>query len=255
MDGQLQLPPEKKKASRSTLRPEVLEAISEEKLYSGSKEDEWRRLKKLTKFEEKAYKAGYKFLAGIDEAGRGPLAGPVVAASCILPRKLLIPGVNDSKKLSPEKRAILFEALVSHPNVVYALGLIDADEIDRINIYQATIQAMLISVAGLKIKPDLLLVEGLSLPHPDITAEKIIDGDSLSQSIAAASILAKVTRDRLMLQYHEMYPQYGFDKHKGYGTEKHLKALKEYGPCPIHRKTFRHVRPEEILVPEEMFIS
>ncbi len=213
-------------------------------------EKEWRRLKKLTKFEEKGYRAGYKMIAGIDEAGRGPLAGPVFAAACILPRKLLIPGVDDCKKLLPAKREAVFKSLVNHPEIIYGIGMVEHDVIDTINIFQATIQAMLLAVAQLRIKPDFLLVDGLSLPHTDIPCEKIVKGDELCLSIAAASVIAKVSRDNYMLAMHEKYPQYGFDKHKGYGTEKHLAALKLHGPSPIHRLSFKSVVPveEEALV-------
>jgi len=213
--------------------------------YEEVPEKEWRRLKKLKKIEEKGYKAGYATIAGIDEAGRGPLAGPVVAAACIIPRKLLIPGVDDCKKLSPDKRKIVFKSLVSHPEVIYGVGMVEHDVIDKINIYQATIQAMLLALSQLSVKPDLLLVDGLALPHTDIPCEKVIKGDELSLSIAAASVIAKCTRDNIMMAMHEKYPQYGFDSHKGYGTEKHLEALRVHGPSPIHRLTFKSVIPVE----------
>lgn len=224
--------------SKQTYRPTSKEL-------SQTSEEEWRRLKELNRFEEAARKEGYQLICGVDEAGRGPLAGPVVASAVILPPDLYLLGIDDSKKLSKEKREDLFNQIVSHPNITYAIGLIEHDEIDRINIYQATIQAMLLAIGGLEREPDYLLVDGLKLTHPKILSEKIIRGDQLSQSIAAASILAKVTRDRIMCQYHAKWPQYGFDSHKGYPTEKHITALQEFGPCPIHRLTFRGVSSQD----------
>lgn len=206
------------------------------KLHSAEKE--WRRLKELNHFEELARKKGYLQICGLDEAGRGPLAGPVIACACIIPPNLLINGVDDSKKLLAPKREEIFKQLVQDPRIIYSIGSIDSEEIDRINIYQATIQAMLLAISGLESVPDYLLVDGLKLSHPKIPSEKIIKGDSRSQSIAAASIIAKVTRDRMMLEYHQKWPQYGFDSNKGYGTAKHLKALQDFGPCPIHRLSF-----------------
>lgn len=200
------------------------------------------RLQQMLNYEEAAYQQGYRLIAGIDEAGRGPLAGPVVAASCILPRGLLISRVNDSKKLSPKIRLQLFQRLKDDPSICYSVGIVESDEIDRINIYQATIQAMLQAVKKLAVEPDYLLVDGMPLLHPNVPAEKIIKGDQLSLSIAAASIIAKETRDQIMCQYHEQWPMYGFAKHKGYGTAQHLDALRKYGPCPIHRRSFEPLR-------------
>lgn len=202
------------------------------------KPTERRRLRKLLATECQEREAGYQSIAGIDEAGRGPLAGPVVAAACIFTEECLIEGVNDSKQLTPQQREGIYERLVAHPHVRFAIGVIDSLEIDRINIYQATIQAMLQAVAALAHLPDLLLVDGLALPHPTIPARKIIGGDGLCYSIAAASILAKVHRDRLMVQYHQQWPQYGFDRHKGYATEEHREILAKVGACPIHRRSF-----------------
>lgn len=189
-------------------------------------------------FEQEARLKGFRQIAGLDEAGRGPLAGPVVAAACLIEEGLIFPGVNDCKQLSPPQRKALYAKLSAHPGVLWAIGLIDHQTIDKINIYQATIQAMMQAVGHLQTKPDYLLVDGLKLPHPDIPSKKIIKGDTLSHSIACASILAKVTRDKVMEDYDRDYPGYGFAEHKGYGTPKHLKALKERGPCPIHRMTF-----------------
>ena len=196
----------------------------------------------LTFFERRALEQGFRVLAGIDEAGRGPLAGPVVAASCLFSENIIIDGVNDSKKVTPKKRRELFNKLTTNENVIYGVGIIDRDVIDEINIYQATIQAMIKAVDNLSTKPEYLLVDGLQLYYPNITAEKIIKGDSLSISIAAASIIAKETRDDIMRKYHEKWPEYGFDKHKGYGTKQHIEAIKIHGPCDIHRLSFEPIK-------------
>lgn len=203
---------------------------------------ERRRLETLTLFEQEARLQGHHFIAGIDEAGRGPLAGPVVAAACIIPEDTFFCGIDDSKKLSPKEREILFDQLTA--KTVYALGVATVQEIDRINIYQATILAMLRAVAALAQMPHILLVDGMHLPHPSITSKKIIGGDAKSQSIAAASILAKVTRDRMMEELDLQWPQYGFKQHKGYGTAGHFKAIEMHGPCAtIHRMTFAPFKP------------
>lgn len=201
------------------------------------------RLERLLAFERAARERGCRSIAGIDEAGRGCLAGPVVAAACIIPENILIVGVNDSKQMTHAQRETIYELMLANPEILIGVGIVEPAEIDRINIFQATIQAMLKAVALLPVEPDYLLVDGLKLPHPKIPNEKIIKGDTLSLSIAGASIAAKVTRDRLMTGlYHEKYPQYGFNKHKGYGTEVHLDALNTHGPCPIHRKTYAPVQ-------------
>lgn len=205
-------------------------------------EGEKKRLQQMTIYEEIAYQQGYHIIAGLDEAGRGPLAGPVVAAACILPRGLLIPNVNDSKKLTAKMRGQLFERLTNDPSIIYAMGIIEADEIDRLNIYQATIHAMWQAIDKLATYPDCLLVDGMGLPHPLLPCQKIIKGDQLSQSIAAASIIAKETRDRLMRTYHDQWPVYGFHQHKGYGTTQHVEALEQHGPCPIHRYSFEPIK-------------
>jgi ribonuclease HII len=192
--------------------------------------------------EEEAYSQGYARVAGIDEAGRGPLAGPVVAAACILPASFDVSCLNDSKLLSAPQREAAFELLTTHPHVEYCVALVDAPVIDEINILQATIRAMLESVQGLVDGPDFLLVDGLKLPHPAIPSKKIIKGDQQSVSIAAASILAKVTRDRIMVDADRTWPAYGFAKHKGYGTAVHRAAIEEHGPCPIHRFTFAPIK-------------
>ncbi|NCA68295.1 MAG: ribonuclease HII [Clostridia bacterium] len=179
---------------------------------------------------------GATLIAGIDEAGRGPLAGPVVAACVIMPLDTLIEGVNDSKKLSAKMREKLY-ALIVEKAISYAVAEVDNSVIDEINILNATKQAMLAAVQKLSVKPDILLIDAVKL-NTDIKMCPIISGDALSYSIAAASILAKVHRDRLMLEYAKEYSQYGMDKHKGYGTAEHIEALKTYGATPIHRKSF-----------------
>jgi ribonuclease HII len=203
---------------------------------------ELSRLKKLCIFEENARMKGYKVIAGIDEAGRGPLAGPVVAAACILPEGLYLEGVNDSKKLTSDQRQQLFDKITAHPEIVFSIGIIEPSVIDQINILQATFKAMQEAVNKLGIKPDYLLVDGSLIPTFKLPAEAIIKGDSLSQSIAAASIIAKVTRDEIMLEYHAKWPQYGFNSHKGYPTRQHLLSLAEHGPSPIHRISFEPLK-------------
>lgn len=200
--------------------------------------EEEARLYQLNHYERAVRLKGFQSIAGIDEAGRGPLAGPVVAAACMIPSDMTIPFINDSKKVSPKVRRQIFERLISDPAIIYGIGIVECDEIDRINIYQATIQAMLKAVSCLSSPPDYLLVDGMALPHPTLPCLKIIKGDTLSQSIAAASIIAKETRDDLMLSYHEKWPQYGFKQHKGYGTARHLEAIQTYGICEIHRRSF-----------------
>jgi len=186
---------------------------------------------------------GYSRIAGLDEAGRGPLAGPVVAACVILRPELVIPGLNDSKKLTEARRDALCKR-VCEASSDFGVGIVEAGEIDKINILQATKKAMLLAIEDLKHPPDYLLLDAITL---DINLPQLplIKGDARSASIAAASILAKVTRDRIMVGYHEKYPVYGFSGHKGYGCKAHMDAIKEHGPCPIHRRSFRGVLPEE----------
>lgn len=207
---------------------------------------ERKRLNTLIKYEEEARSEGFRCIAGLDEAGRGPLAGPVVAAACIIPEGVFFPGINDSKKLTPLQRERLFAQITGHETVVYAIEWVSSLEIDRVNIFQATVMAMLQAVAKLSSIPDCLLVDGMQLPHPIIPVKKIIEGDVKSQSIAAASILAKVTRDRLMEELDTHWPQYGFKKHKGYGTAFHLEALATHGPCPIHRRSFEPIKSYKV---------
>ncbi len=188
-------------------------------------------------FEQAVIKKGYKAVCGVDEAGRGPLAGPVCAAAVILPENTIIEGVNDSKKLSEKKREALFD-VIKEKAVSYSVAFADVEEIESMNILNATMLAMKRAVEGLDFKADYAMIDGNRIPDLNIPCEYIIKGDALSMSIACASILAKVSRDRLLYKYAEEYPEYGFDKHKGYGTKVHVDALKKYGPCPYHRKSF-----------------
>ena len=204
------------------------------------KEKEEQRLIELKKIEEEIYlkNPNFKYICGIDEAGRGPLAGPVVVACAIMPRNSMIEGVNDSKKISEKKREELFEKITEEA-ISYGVGIIDQKEIDRINILNATKEGLTMAVKELSIRPDLIIVDALKGIDTDgIPYESIIKGDAKCYSIAAASIIAKVTRDRIMRQWDEIYPQYGFIKHKGYGTAAHIAAIKEYGPSSLHRNSF-----------------
>lgn len=191
----------------------------------------------LWKFEHAAFADGFSVVCGVDEAGRGPLAGPVCAAAVILPPDIQIEGLNDSKKLTDKKRRELFDVITAQA-VSYAVAFCDEKVIDEINILQATFRAMRQAVESLDVRPELALVDGNRAADFGVPVRTIVRGDGLSTSIAAASILAKVSRDRLMEQYDGMYPQYGFAVHKGYGTQRHYDALREYGPCPIHRMSF-----------------
>ena len=180
---------------------------------------------------------GLQVICGVDEAGRGPLAGPVCAAAVILPEHLQIPGLTDSKKLTDKKRRELFP-LIQEQAVAFGIGLASEAEIDEINILQATFLAMRRALEQLSIRPDLVLIDGNRETDFGLPVKTVVKGDSLSANIAAASILAKVTRDNLMLEQAKQYPQYGFEIHKGYGTKAHYDALRQYGPCPIHRRSF-----------------
>jgi ribonuclease HII len=192
----------------------------------------------LFEFDKDFYNKGLSFVSGVDEAGRGPLAGPVVAAAVILPKDIFIDGVNDSKKLTEKKRNILFEE-IKQKAFSYGIGIVDAKTIDEINILQATFLAMRKALEQLSVKPDLVLVDGNhTIPNLQNKQQAIVSGDAKSASIACASILAKVTRDNMMYEYAKQYPQYNFQKHKGYGTKAHLDAIQKHGPCPIHRMTF-----------------
>jgi len=197
---------------------------------------EIERLKAMMAFENEAREKGYCFIGGVDEAGRGPLAGPVVAACVILPKDAVIYGLNDSKKLSPAKRDKLYDE-IREKAVAYGIGIADHTYIDRVNIYNATKKAMETAILYMKTRPDYLIIDAVRLDL-DIMQKSVPKADALSASVAAASILAKVARDRIMEKMDVKYPGYGFAKHKGYGTEAHVEAIKKLGLCPIHRRSF-----------------
>lgn len=212
------------------------------------KEQEFERLKEIKKIEEEIYLKGAQSIAGIDEAGRGPLAGPVVVACVVMPRDSMIEGVNDSKKVSEKKREKLYDEIIQEA-IAYGVGIISQEEIDKINILNATKEGLTLAIKEMEKdlkekqrgfeKPEIILVDALTKIDTDhIPYRSIIKGDAKSYSIAAASIIAKVTRDRIMRQWDEVYPMYGFAKHKGYGTASHIAAIKEYGLCPLHRRSF-----------------
>jgi ribonuclease HII len=201
---------------------------------------ERKRLESLVVWENDARKRGFRQIAGVDEAGRGPLAGPVVAAACILPEGVFIEGIDDSKKLLPSVRYEIFQKLLALSD--YGIGIVDAEVIDQINILQATFQAMLIAISRLKEQPDYLLIDGNKMPSTHTPGQAIVQGDSRSQSIAAASIIAKETRDELMRAFDQEWPHYRFSSHKGYGTKEHILAIHMHGPCPIHRMTFEPLK-------------
>ena len=202
------------------------------------KEKEEARLQALKEIENQIHDSGKKYICGIDEAGRGPLAGPVVVASAIMPEDSMIEGVNDSKKVSEKKREKLYE-IITQEAISWSVAIIDQKEIDTVNILNATKEGLTQTIKSLTVKPDIIIVDALE--HIDtcgIPYHSIVKGDAKCYSIAAASIIAKVTRDRIMRQWDEVYPQYGFAKHKGYGTAMHIGAIKECGLCPIHRRSF-----------------
>ena len=202
------------------------------------KEKEEQRLLKLKQIDKEFFDMGMQYVCGIDEAGRGPLAGPVVVASVMLPKDSMIEGVNDSKKISESKREKLYDVILQEA-ISYGIGIIYQDEIDEINILQATKKGLHEAVANMEIKPNVILVDALTgIDTLGIPYKSIIKGDAKSYSIGAASIIAKVTRDRIMREWDKVYPEYGFAGHKGYGTAKHIEAIKKYGLTPIHRKTF-----------------
>lgn len=195
----------------------------------------------MYKFENELLKNGYKYIAGVDEAGRGPLAGDVYAAAVILDPANPIDGLNDSKKLSEKKREELFDKICQSA-LAYAVANVSNTEIDEINILNATFKAMNTAVNSLTVTPDFVLIDGNRIKDMTIAHQTIVKGDAQSASVAAASILAKVSRDRAMVEASKKYPQYNFEKHKAYGTKEHLELIKKYGPCPIHRKTFKGVK-------------
>lgn len=198
-----------------------------------------QRWQRMSQIEEQLHQAGFKYIAGVDEAGRGPLAGPVATAAVILPPDAIILGLNDSKKLS-EKQRLELEPIIKRQALAWNVTMIDHRVIDSINILQATKRGMREAIAALDPPPDYLLVDGMELDGVDLPQQGLIKGDARSVSIAAASVLAKTARDRLMLEYDALYPGYGFAKHKGYPTAEHKEALRRLGPCPIHRLTFKY---------------
>ena len=202
------------------------------------KEQEEARLIEIKKIDKEFFDMGKEYVCGIDEAGRGPLAGPVVVASVMLPKDSMIEGVNDSKKVSEKKREKLFD-LILNEAISYGIGIIYQDEIDQINILQATKKGLTEALKQMKVRPDVILVDALNgIDTLGIPYKSIIKGDAKSYSIAAASIIAKVTRDRIMREWDKVYPEYGFINHKGYGTAQHIQAIREYGLCPLHRRSF-----------------
>ena len=204
-------------------------------------ETEAERMERMARYERHAYQQGATTVAGLDEAGRGCLAGPVVAAAVILPRDWRHAEINDSKQLTAHQRDRLFAVIHEHALCI-GVGIASVEVVDRLNILQATHVAMKEAVSNLSSPPDFLLLDAVQLSNMPMPQHSIIKGDALSLSIAAASIIAKVTRDRMMVEYDRQYPAYGFAVHKGYGTQQHRSAIKQYGPCPIHRRTFRGVK-------------
>lgn len=213
----------------------ILQEANMRKLKSDKLQEELERLEKMKEF-ERQYE-DHVLVCGIDEAGRGPLAGPVVAGAVILPRDCEILFLNDSKKLSEKRREALFEEIMEKASA-FAVGVVGADKIDEINILQATYEAMRQAIGKLEAVPEVFLNDAVTIPGIEASQVPIVKGDGKSVSIAAASIMAKVTRDHMMKEYDKLFPEYGFAKHKGYGTAAHIKALKEFGPCPIHRRSF-----------------
>ena len=220
-----------KEDTRSGVRKLLEQLHKKEEAY----QKELLRTEKMKEFERKYEDLGY--VCGIDEVGRGPLAGPVVAGAVILPRDCKILYLNDSKKLSEKKREALYDEIMERA-VATGIGIVSPARIDEINILQATYEAMRMAIGNLKVEPDLLLNDAVTIPGVDIRQVPIIKGDAKSVSIAAASIIAKVTRDRLMAEYDKIMPEYGFASHKGYGSKSHIEAIRQYGPSPIHRATF-----------------
>lgn len=200
--------------------------------------DEEQRIKDMLIYEQELHNSGYTNVAGVDEAGRGPLCGPVVAAAVILPPNVYIQGINDSKKLSEKKREKIYEEIINNKEILYGIGMSDVDVIESENILNATKLAMVQAINNIRIKPDFVLIDGNQNINIDIPSQTLVSGDSKSASIAAASIIAKVTRDRMMEEYDKEYPEYNFGKHKGYGTKVHIEAIQKYGLCSIHRPSF-----------------
>ncbi len=202
------------------------------------KDTEKARLNILKQYENQLYASGINYICGIDEAGRGPLAGPVVVAAVIMPKDSMLEHVNDSKKVTEKRREVLYEQITKEA-IAWGVGIIDHEIIDKINILEATKLGLTTALKELKVRPDLILVDALKdIDTLGIPYKSIIKGDAKEYSIACSSIIAKVTRDRIMRNFDKVYPEYGFEKHKGYGTAEHIRAIKEYGPCDIHRQSF-----------------
>lgn len=218
-------------------RAGVVKIVDQAKKKIKSIEDELVRSEKMLSFEKKYYELGHNYICGIDEVGRGPLAGPVVACAVILPKDEMILYLNDSKQVSAKKREELYDEIMEKA-VAVGIGVVSEQRIDEINILQATFEAMRMAIGKLSVEPDLLLNDAVKIPQVDIKQVPIIKGDTLSASIAAASIVAKVTRDRMMVEYDKVFPGYDFASNKGYGSAKHYEGLNTLGYCEIHRKTF-----------------
>ena len=199
-----------------------------------------KKWQSLARFENEGILSGFRLIAGIDEAGRGPLAGPVVAASVIFPIEFALPGLNDSKQLTCNQREFFYHKILKYA-IAVGVGIVESEIVDQINVLQATLLAAQIAVSSLFPYPDYLLIDALNLSFIKLPQKSIIKGDTLSYSIAGASVIAKVTRDRIMEMYHLQYPEYQFNRHKGYGTRLHLHLLRNHGPSPIHRKSFKGV--------------
>ncbi len=232
-----QLKEDQVKALQHDKRKGVKELLKKNTRLMQKQQDELNRLNMLRKYEYRARESGFSVIAGVDEAGRGPLAGPVVAAAVILPLDIDFIGLNDSKKMTAKMRDLLYEQ-IDREAVDIGIGIVEANVIDSINIYQATLQAMRNALSNLYLSPEYILVDGFPIPDISYPQKAIKQGDSLSLSIAAASVIAKVTRDRIMQKLDQEYPQYGFARHKGYGTTEHRMALQLHGPSPIHRRSF-----------------
>lgn len=220
---------------RNDERAGVQKIIAQYEKKQSNYEKELKRLEMMRQYEEEYKDSPY--ICGIDEVGRGPLCGPVVAAAVILPKDVQILYINDSKQLSEKKREALYDEIMEKA-IAVGIGVVSQEDIDELNILQATFKAMRIAIGNLSVEPTLLLNDAVIIPEVDIPQVKIIKGDAKSMSIAAASIIAKVTRDRFMVEYDKIYPQYGLARNKGYGSKEHIEALRKYGSCPIHRKTF-----------------
>jgi ribonuclease HII len=225
------------KDSRAGVRKLALSYMREQE----RKAKERKRLQTMWQYEREYWAKGMKWIAGVDEAGRGPLAGPVVAAAVILPPDFCAEGLNDSKQLTPTERMDL-KKRIEQEAIAVGIGIVDVDYIDRHNILQATFQAMRIALSGLSPKPDMILADAVTIPGISIPQRGIVKGDALSHSIAAASVMAKTTRDEWMMRAAKEYPEYGFDQHMGYGTPEHLEAIRKWGPTPLHRRSFAPIR-------------